>query len=135
MKKLIPIVILIAAIIGGTVAYRLYNKPHRDIASEEAAFSLTADALFDAFEADEAAANAKYLDKVVKVTGEVAEVTENSAGQAVITITAANAMLGGVSATMQEAGEADISEGETVTVKCRCTGYLMDVILVNCSLK
>lgn len=135
MKKLIPIVILIAAIIGGTVAYRMYNKPHRDIASEDAAFSLTANELFDAFEENEADANAKYLDQVVEVTGEVAEVTENSAGQAVITITAANAMLGGVSATMQEAGGVNISEGETATVKCRCTGYLMDVILVNCSLK
>jgi len=135
MKKLIPVIILIAVIIGGTVAYRMYNKPHRDIATEDAAFSLTADALFDAFEADETAANALYLDKVIELTGEVAEVTENSAGQAVITITAANAMLGGVSATMQEAGEVNISEGETVTVKCRCTGYLMDVILINCSLK
>jgi hypothetical protein len=135
MKKLIPVIIIIAAIIGGTVAYRMYNKPHRDIASEDAAFSLTADALFDAFEEDEAAANALYLDKVVEVTGDVAEVTDNSAGQAVIIITAANAMLGGVSATMQETGIVNISEGETVTVKCRCTGFLMDVILVNCSLK
>jgi len=135
MKKLILAVILIAAIIGGTVAYRTYHKPHRDIASEDAAFSLTADALFDAFEADETTANALYLDKVVEVTGEVAEVTENSAGQAVITITAENAMLGGVIATMEEAGTVNISEGETVTVKCRCTGHLMDVILINCSLK
>jgi len=135
MKKLIPVIILIAAIIGGTVAYRMYNKPHRDIATEDAAFSLTADALFDAFEADETTANALYLDKVVEVTGEVAEVTENSAGQAVITITAANAMLGGVIATMEKAGTVNISEGETVTVKCRCTGHLMDVILINCSLK
>jgi len=135
MKKLIPVIIVIAAIIGGTVAYRMYNKPHRDIASEDAAFSLTADALFDAFEEDEAAANALYLDKVVEVTGDVAEVTDNSAGQAVIIITAANAMLGGVSATMQETGIVNISEGETVTVKCRCTGFLMDVILINCSLK
>ncbi len=133
MKKLIPVIILIAAIIGATVAYFTYNKPHRDIASEKAAFSLTADELFDAFEEDEVAANAKYLDQVVEVTGEVAEVTENSAGQAVITITAANAMLGGISATLQEAGKANVADGQTVTVKCRCTGYLMDVILINCT--
>jgi len=135
MKKLIPIIILIVAIIGGAVVYFVYNKPHRDIASEDAAFSLTADELFDAFEADESAANALYLDKVVEVTGEVAEVTENSAGQAVITITAANAMLGGVSATMQDSGRSSVEVGKTATVKCRCTGYLMDVILINCTVK
>lgn len=135
MKKLIPVIILLLAIIGGTVAYRMYNKPHRDIASEDAAFSLTADELFDAFEENEADANANYLDKVVEVTGEVVEVTENSAGQAVIMLAASNAMIGGVSATMQEAGEVNISEGQAFTVKCRCTGFLMDVILVNCSIK
>lgn len=134
MKKFL-LLALAAAAIGGAVAYYLYNKPHRDIASEDAAFSLTADELFDAFEADEAAANALYLDKVVAVSGTVAEVTKNSAGQAVITITAANAMLGGVSATMQEAGTSAVETGQTVTVKCRCTGYLMDVILINCTVE
>jgi hypothetical protein len=132
MKKFL-LLALAAAAIGVAVAYYLYNKPHRDIASEEAAHTLTADALFDAFEADEAAANALYLDKVVAVTGEVAEVTQNNAGQTVVTLTATNAMMGGVSATFQQTGVTSISEGQTVTVKCRCTGYLMDVILINCS--
>lgn len=134
MRKVLFIALVLGTI-GATVAYFVYNKPHRDIASEDAAFSLTADELFDAFEADEAAANAKYLDQTVEVTGEVAEVSENSAGQAVITISATNAMMGGVSATMQEPGVVTISQGQTATVKCRCTGYLMDVILINCTLK
>lgn len=135
MKKVTLAIILIAAIIVGALVYRTYNKPHRDIATEDLSFSLTADELFDAFEADEAAANALYLDKVVKVTGKVADVTENSAGQAVITITATNAMLGGVSATLQEGGMVNVSEGDAVAVKCRCTGFLMDVVLINCTLE
>ncbi len=134
MKKFL-LLALAAAAIGGAVAYYLYNKPHRDIASEEAAHTLTADALFDAFEADEASANALYLDKVVAVSGTVAEVTQNGAGQSVITLTAANAMMGGVSATMQDSGAISVTEGQSVTVKCRCTGYLMDVILINCTLE
>ena len=134
MKKFL-LLALAAAAIGIAVAYYLYNKPHRDIASEEAAHTLTADALFDAYEADEAAANALYLDKVVAVSGTVAEVTQNGAGQSVITLTAANAMMGGVSATMQDSGAISVTEGQSVTVKCRCTGYLMDVILINCTLE
>lgn len=134
MKKVIVLLLLLGAL-GAAVAYYVYNKPHRDIASEEAAFSLTADELFDAFEADESAANALYLDKVVAVTGEVAEVSENNVGQSVLTIAASNAMMGGVSATFQDVGVTKIKEGQTVTVKCRCTGYLMDVILINCSVQ
>jgi hypothetical protein len=134
MKKLVLFGI-VALVVGLGAAYYLWNKPHRDIASEDAAFALTADELFDAFEADETAANAKYLDKVVAVTGQVAEVTVNDAGQSVLTITAANAMLGGVSATMQNKDAVTVAEGDAVTVKCRCTGYLMDVILINCSIQ
>jgi hypothetical protein len=56
MKKLVLFGI-VALVVGLGVAYYLWNKPHRDIASEDAAFALTADELFDAFEADETAAN------------------------------------------------------------------------------
>ncbi|MCF8256029.1 MAG: OB-fold putative lipoprotein [Flavobacteriales bacterium] len=134
MKK-ISLVLLLLGIVGFAAAYFIYNKPHRDIAAEDAAFNLTADELFDAFEADETAANAIYLDKVVAVTGTVAETSVNNAGQTVITLIAANAMLGGVSATMQEQGALSVPDGAEVTVKCRCTGYLMDVILINCSVQ
>ena len=134
MNRFIPLGIG-AVLIGGGIAYYLYNKPHRDVAAEEAAFTVTADEIFDAFEADEQAANAKYLDKVVAVSGPLAEVTVNDAGQSVLTITAANAMLGGISATMQDKEAPKVNIGAPVTVKCRCTGYLMDVILINCTVE
>lgn len=134
MNRFIPLGIG-AVLIGGGIAYYLYNKPHRNVAAEEAAFTVTADEIFDAFEADEQAANAKYLDKVVAVSGPLAEVTVNDAGQSVLTITAANAMLGGINATMQDKEAPKVNIGEPVMVKCRCTGYLMDVILINCTVE
>jgi len=120
-------------IIAAGIAYFMYNKPHRDVAAEEAAFSLTADVLYDEYEADENAANEKYLDKILKVNGTVAEVGTNDAGQTNVIIAAENAMLGGVSATFDNAPSSPISEGQQLTVKCRCTGKLMDVVLVNCT--
>jgi len=134
MNRFIPIGIG-AVVVAGGIGFYLWNKPHRDIASEDAAHSVTADELFDAFEADEASANAKYLDKVVEVSGPLAEVTVNGAGQSVLTITAANAMLGGINATMQSTDAPAVTAGNNVKVKCRCTGFLMDVILVNCTVQ
>jgi hypothetical protein len=120
-------------ILAAGIAYYLYNKPHRDVASEQPAFELTADVLYDEYEADENTANAKYLDKIVEVSGTVAEVGTNDAGQTNVIIAAENAMLGGVSATFDETPSNAIVEGQALTVKCRCTGKLMDVVLVNCT--
>lgn len=126
---------VIAVLLGGLIAYKIYNKPHRDIAAERADYTVTADALFDEFEQDEPAANAKYLDNVVEVSGILEEIGFNTDDIPVYTLKAENAMIGGISATLESTEEhnADLQPGDGVIVKCRCTGKLMDVVLVNCS--
>lgn len=126
---------VIAVLLGGLIAYKIYNKPHRDIAAERADYTVTADALFDEFEQDEPAANAKYLDNVVEVSGILEEIGFNTDDIPVYTLKAENAMIGGISATLESTEEhnANLQPGDEVIVKCRCTGKLMDVVLVNCS--
>lgn len=132
MRNLL-IALLAVALIGGVVAYKMYNKPHRDIDSEKAVATLSADALFDAYDADEAAANASYLDQVVEVSGTVDEVTEDAEGNTVVILMAENAMMGGVSATIDPSVEnLTIAAGESIKLKGRCTGMLMDVVMTNC---
>lgn len=131
MKKIL-ILVAVGAVIAAGAVYFVYNKPHRDVAAEEAKFTLTANQLFDEFEADEAASNSKYLDQTVEVSGEIAELGVNDAGQAFVILVAENAMIGGVSATF--GGEqAGLEIGKNVSLKCRCTGKLMDVVLINCT--
>lgn len=103
------------------------------MANEEAEYVLTADELFDEYEADEEAANAKYLDKTVQVSGTISEIGANDAGQSFVILAAENAMIGGVSATFQ-GEQSDLAESLKVSLKCRCTGKLMDVVLVNCTI-
>lgn len=121
---------------GGIVAYKMYNKPHRDIAAEAANFTLTADALFAEYEANEEASNAKYLDKVIEVSGKIESIDKTEEGKTSVILTAADAMMGGVSATMhntQASGVSAYKKGDNIQLKCRCTGKLMDVVLVDCS--
>lgn len=132
MNKLL-IALLAGLLIAGGIFYFVYNKPHRDVASEKAEHVLTADQIFDEYEADETAANTKFLDKTVQVSGTVSEVGTNDAGQSFVILAAENAMIGGVSATFQDE-QAGLSEGQDVSLKCRCTGKLMDVVLINCTL-
>jgi hypothetical protein len=138
MKKWIILLAgsLLGIAVAGMFVYKAFNKPHRDIAAAKTDYSLTADELYDEFEADETAANDKYLDKVIEVRGTIEDVSLNNAGAAVYMLSAENALLGGISATLTEtATSVPDSEGETVILKCRCTGKLMDVILVDCSVK
>jgi archaellum component FlaF (FlaF/FlaG flagellin family) len=135
MKRVV-IVLLIGLLIAGGAVYFIYNKPHRDVTAEEPAHRVTANQLFDDYEADEAAANAKYLDKTIEVTGTVSEITVNDAGQTSAILTAENAMIGGVSTTFQTAITMEpLKEGQEVCVKGRCTGKLMDVVVTDCTLK
>lgn len=130
--------IVIVGLIGlagsiSVIAYVMYNKPHRNIADEQTKYELTSDELYDDYESDEAGANYKYLDAVVEVIGKIESIDEDMNGRQVLTLTASNAMLGGVSATLLEK-QSTHKEGEEVHIKCRCTGKLLDVVLVDCSL-
>ncbi|HAY89571.1 MAG TPA: hypothetical protein DCY51_09035 [Bacteroidetes bacterium] len=69
MKKPIFLLILLIALGAFLYAYRAYNKPHTDVASTEAAETISASAIFQAFELDDSAAMVKYSDKVIAIHG------------------------------------------------------------------
>ena len=112
----------------------LYNKPHKNVSRSEPDYVLEAKALFLAFEFDEAAANAKYLDKVIEVSGAVREVTEDEAGRLSITLDTGNDFFGVVCELQADVPwtRADFRAGQPVVFKGLCTGIAMDVVLVRC---
>lgn len=132
MKKVIGVLLLIA-LIGGVVAYKMYNKPHRDIDAEPAAASLTAGELFTNYEESEDKSDTLYLDKVIEVTGTISELSENGAGNLTLLLADDGAM-GGVSATCDSTvTNTGLEVGQTVKIKGRCTGLNMfDVEMSNC---
>lgn len=132
IKKLLIFGIL-GALIGGYFAYSMYNKPHRNIAEEKADFTVSSNQLFDDFENNEKEANEKYLDKVVEVSGTIIEISKDQIGSTVLTLEAKNAMVGGVLCTLIDKQE-QYSENKTIKLKCKCTGFLMDVVLTECTI-
>ncbi|MBK6949367.1 MAG: hypothetical protein IPH16_16035 [Haliscomenobacter sp.] len=79
--------------LGGYYAYQQWNKPHRDVEQAEAGKSVDATALYEQFSSDEAAANEKYLDQIVRVCGLATSVSEGD-GDAQITIQLATGGMG-----------------------------------------
>jgi len=130
MKKWIKIILIIGVvcvITGGIVAYRIYNKPHRDV-SKEQGVQLTAQKLYDAFRTNEAAANQLYLDKAIELTGEVGEVKTNQDGKTVVDFKT-NDPLVVINCTFKTP-PGELKAGETITFKGICTGYIPDANVV-----
>lgn len=131
MKKSYIIIILLFILSVVWIAFRMYNKPHRDPLSE-ASIKISATELFRSYENDEAGANGLYLDKVLEVRGEIAEITTNQELIPIVSLETENPMFG-VRCTM-ESSTINVKPGDSVTIKGICTGYLSDVVIIKATL-
>jgi hypothetical protein len=126
--KIILLVIVIGACIGGFVAYKMWNKPFDDVTDIEG-IAVNADVLYKAFETNEQTANTTYVGKVVEVSGTVGDI-ETSDTIARVMITFPDAMMGAVRVTLDSRHLADakaVKTGDQATFKGFCNGFLMDV--------
>ncbi len=127
--KAILIALFFVALLGSAYAwFFVWNKPQQNI-KQASAISINATDLFNAYSLNEAEANKMYIDKVIAVTGEVSNVATNGEGKTVVLLKSDDLMFG-VNCTLEEA--ASIKNGETITLKGLCTGYLTDVVLIRC---
>lgn len=134
-KLLYALLILIALfIIGGLL---IWNVPEENIAKKEVDFTMTSTAIFEEFEANEKAASTKYVSKVIAVSGTIEDIMQDEKGDQVILI-AGSDMGNGVMCTL-EASELEkakaLKRGDSVTIKGRCSGMLMDVVLNKCTIQ
>jgi DNA/RNA endonuclease YhcR with UshA esterase domain len=133
--KKISIAILILGSIGAIVAYKMYNKPHVNVSEVSVDITITAAEILKDFTMDENVANAIYLEKIIEVTGVISDIKiEKEKG---IIALQTNDDFGNVLAHLSVDATKEISslkEGQTVTLKGICTGYLMDVILIKCEI-
>lgn len=135
MKKILSIGLLLA-LLGIGAAYFIYNKPFQNMDKAKTDVVIEAAELFSAFDSNEAEANQKYLDKVVKVSGTVKEVSAGDDGNLSITLESGSEMFGVICQldNLSEQPKKDFEVGEQVSFKGICTGMLMDVVLVRCVL-
>ena len=79
MKKWALIVLLVISI-GGYIGYKMYNKPFDVMKDMKEDFSMTAEDLYNQFDANEEEANKKYLNKIILVSGKVQGTVLNDTG-------------------------------------------------------
>ncbi len=126
-KKITLVLVLIGAVTGGIMVYRIFTKPHRDVTTEKAV-SISAQAIFDAFKNDEAAANKLYLDKAIQLSGEVLDISNNQEGKTVVNFKT-NDPLFVINCTFKT-NPGSLKPGDTINFKGICTGYIPDANVV-----
>ena len=114
--------ILVFAIVGYN--YVLHGGA-RNLSSEEAAFSITSKTIIDEFTTDSEAANKKYLDKAITISGKITSIS----GKDVI--------LDDVIVCSLTENDATLKENQTIFLKGRVVGYddLMEEIKLDQCLK
>ena len=75
--KIIGVLFVIALIIGFSVFNYVFHGGERDLATEEAAFTVTSKNIIAEFAANVSAATKKYSDKAIAVSGIVTAVTDS----------------------------------------------------------
>lgn len=132
MRKIIFFGISILLIcVAGWGIYKV-KKPHQNSADEQAVAILSAANLYNEFINSEEMANKKWVGKVIEINGVISTVNETGN---YISINLRATTEGGVNCSVQK-NDIDpnkkLNSGDLITIKGKCTGFLMDVNLVDC---
>ena len=135
MKKrlLLWISLLVLALFGYGIY--LYTLKAPVVAEGKTDFRMSTDELVTLYEQNEDIANRKLLNQIIEVRGAVATVGQDSTGTS-IQLSSSNPM-SGVNCRF-DASISDklrrVKTGDTISVKGKCTGFLIDVNLTNCDI-
>ena len=121
-KKTIIFSILGLAVMVVLLGMYLFNKGPRSV-KEENGIKISASELYQLFSKDTLAANKKFTDKILEVSGIVIKINQNQQNEAIILL-GTNDAGAYINCTME--GPADrIREKDAITIKGICTGIGM----------
>jgi hypothetical protein len=132
LKVLLGVILLLAIVAIGAGIY-LYTLKPQDLSKARPDYVITSSDLLDEFESDEASASAKYINKILEVTGEIISVEETGTGSWNISLQT-RSDFSKVICTFPSVETPSVFEtGNIITLRGECSGFLMDVLLNNCN--
>ena len=121
----------VAAILAGLI---LFNKKHTDTAKARPDFVVTATSLQKEFEDNEVKASARYINKILEVSGTIISITPADSPNINISLKTGSDMSSVICTFPGITDPSKLKAGEEITVRGECSGFLMDVLLNNCSI-
>lgn len=113
------------------IGYYQYSKPRQSSANKPAAALITAAFLYHSYQQNEVEANLKYLGKVLEVEGTLLHIQKMD-GALVVSL-ASGFPEGSINCQLFDTIiNPSYKTGVLLKIKGTCTGFLMDVNLVDC---
>ena len=121
------------AIAGLLAALYIYNKKPVDTSRVKPDFTVNASDLLREFTSGENTAAAKYTDKIVEVTGKITAVRSdyNATTISLETSDPASAVICTLNTLVDDS---TLTIGDEITIRGECSGFLLDVLMNNCSI-
>lgn len=133
MIKKFLIAIGLLVLIGICTGIYMWNKPHKKV-EDAKGISITAEALSNEYNKDEKAADVKYLNKAIEVSGTISEIDKNQDGGLMVILQTADPMAG-VQCTLRDKA-AVVAKGQNIVIKGFCSGNgITGVSLTDCVIK
>jgi hypothetical protein len=126
-------VVMFIAIAGILTALYIYNKEPVDTFRVKPDFTVNASDLFNEFASGENNATLKYADKIVEIKGKISAVRSdyNATTISLETSDPASAVLCTLNKIVDDS---TLVIGDEITIRGECSGFLMDVLMKNCSI-
>ena len=113
----------------------LYNKPFIDIKKSNPELVISAQEILSDYQADENLANKKYVDNLIQIKGEIADISFDN-GISIITLKDISGFSSIICHMLPEANlnVLKLKKGNQIVIKGVCTGFLIDIMMVRCVL-
>jgi hypothetical protein len=137
MKPYIKIslfVVLVIAVAGILTGLYLFNMKHADLAKTRPDFIVTATSLQKDFEDNEKTASARYINKILEVSGTIVAVIPADSSDTNISLKTGSDMSSVICTFHKMSDPSKLKSGDEITLRGQCSGFLMDVLLNNCAL-
>ena len=125
-------VVILLGLTGLGVGLYLYNKQDKNLRNEKPDFIITSIDLQKAFEEDEAASIARYVNKIIEVTGTIESVKAGEGDITSVILKTGRGLSSVICTLSSNADPAALVSGNEVVIRGECSGFLMDVLLNNC---
>jgi hypothetical protein len=131
--KIALFIVTFIALSGILAALYLYNLKATDMSKAKPDFVISASALQKAFEADETAASAMYIEKILEVSGTIASVKSGENNILSISLVTGNDLSSVICTFPAITDHSKFITGNEITLRGECSGFLMDVLINNCA--
>ena len=132
--KITLFIVLVIALITILTALIEFNKRHADTAKVRPDFVITATTLQKEFEDNETAASARYINKIIEVSGIIANTALSDSAHLNISLKTGSD-ISSVNCVFPAIGDlSKFKPGDEVILRGECSGFLMDVLLKNCAI-